>query len=291
MTNLVLGTAQFGSPYGVTNLQGRIENSEIINILGICSDLNIDVLDTSPNYGDAQIRLGECSNLISTRRPGFISKFSLPNSGSIDQGIFAQSLSELRTPMLEGLLFHNPLDLFDVRAKNAIEVMKEARELGIISRIGVSVYNINELSRAVSIFPDLDVIQIPANIFDLALLNSDLVADLFSSGVQVHVRSMFLQGVLLSQPGELPEYFEPLFPSLECLRDFEQQQGVNRMQLALGAIKQHPFVHSAIVGATSKNELIEIAKNWSEIPENLILPEIFPPLEILDPRNWPKGAK
>lgn len=286
MATLILGTAQFGNAYGITNTAGRLEESTISAILETARDNSIDVLDSSINYVDAQMRLGQ--QKIQGYKPEYISKFSLPLEGNIDLSLVEDISTELNISELHGLLFHNPNDLLDQRATAAVEVLKSAKEHGIVKFIGVSIYNLFELENALKIFPDLDIVQLPANLLDLDLLDSPLLTELHRNGVQVHVRSAYLQGLVLVPSNKLPEFFVPLVPAFEYLENVCQTSGLSRIELALGAIKNHRNVSAVVIGATSPEELTSTVVAWNRATTLPHIPNFEIPKDLLDPRKWPK---
>ena len=60
---IIIGTAQFGSNYGVTNKTGQLSFSEIKKIIYEASKQNINFFDTSPTYGNAENKLGKSLKL------------------------------------------------------------------------------------------------------------------------------------------------------------------------------------------------------------------------------------
>lgn len=287
MTNLILGTAQFGSGYGITNKLGRISDNSISEILAVAQEAGIDLFDTAPDYGDAQARLGSLRGTESS--PRYVSKFSLADSGEFFVGgetLYASSLADLRVDTLYGLLFHRVADLRDSRATVAWNVLTKARETGVISRIGASIYDPNDLEIVVERFPDLDLIQFPGNLLDRRLLEHPEVHRLHAAGVEVHVRSAYLQGILLAEPERLPQHFAPLQTVLEKIRHDAKERNTTAMGLALGYLKHHPVVDAVLVGATTPDELRSTVDAWTatNAESAISVPDL--PQEILDPRLW-----
>lgn len=288
MSELALGTVQFGLNYGITNLNGEVSDQELASILNFAATQQINLFDTAADYGDAQNRLGNFSS--PSLKPRYISKFSLPNNSNLPtvENVYGNSIQELGVNHLEGLLFHKITDLQDRRTPEVLKIMKDAREEGKIENIGVSIYSLQELEIALGVFPDLDIVQLPSNILDLKLLNSALVQQLVGQGVQIHVRSVFLQGLLLSDPEQIPTQFSPLKPALAQLQKLSRELGQSIIELILGNMKFHPHVSAVVIGSTSVSELAEITEAWEKsinLPE-IALPEVSE--EILDPRKWPK---
>lgn len=288
MSELALGTVQFGLNYGITNTQGEISDSVMIQMLDLASSREIKIFDTAADYGNSQSRLGEYSYKDPQRV--YVTKFSLPQDGSAStaHSIYRSSMQDLKVSQLHGVLFHKLENLLDPRCEETVSILREGRASQEIKRIGVSIYNSQDLELALNVFPDLDIIQLPANILDLNLLESEQLRSLKSKGVEIHVRSVFLQGLLLSDPDELPSFFENLKPALLTLRQHSIETGNSVLELVLGNMRAHPLIDVILVGATSVNELEEISSAWisSSSIERFELPVV--PHELLDPRNWPQ---
>jgi aryl-alcohol dehydrogenase-like predicted oxidoreductase len=289
MTELILGTAQFGAGYGITNTVGRIADDDMAAILAEARTAGIDLFDTAPDYGDAQRRLGELADANTPRR--FVSKFGLPEGGAPTlrgDTLFASSLSDLRVSSLYGLLFHRVADLRDDRASAAWDSLRSARESGTVARIGASIYDADDLAIAVERFPDLNLIQIPANIVDRRLLDHPTLRSLHDRGVEVHVRSAYLQGLLLTSPDGLPPHFNRLRPIVAQLRAVAAERGSSVMAAALGFLRDHPVVDAVLVGALNAGELSATVAAWREVAADATSIELpSAPADLLDPRDWP----
>ena len=288
MSVLVLGTVQFGLDYGITNNAGQISDSSVKEMLSFAEQNHINLFDTAADYGNSQYRLGKLAPAGSNT--GYVTKFSLPSDGSspTPENIFRDSMDLLNVVKLHGVLFHKLSDLSDSRFEDAKSILQAGRDSGIISRIGVSIYNREDLLLALEIFPDLDLLQIPANVLNVSLLETDEVRMLKSRGVEIHVRSVFLQGLLLTSPSQLSDFFEPLKPALIELQSVAEETGKSVLELVLAKIRHHTSVDAVLVGATTVGELAEITSAWESAREfkDFELPAV--PQDILDPRIWPK---
>lgn len=288
MSELVLGTVQFGLDYGITNTAGEISDSQMMAMLNLAAYRGVTLFDTAADYGNSQQRLGSIPVTAVVRE--YVTKFSLPQDGSepTPNNIYLSSLEQLKADKLHGVLFHKLENLTDPRCPSTLDILRGGRDSGLIERIGVSIYNLTDLALACEVFPDLDMIQLPANVLDFELLESSLIQDLKERGVEVHVRSVFLQGLLLSNPETLPEYFELLKPALFELRKLSESTGKSVLELVLGKMRNHPAIDAVLVGATSVIELDEVTASWnaSKEVEDFELPAV--PRELLDPRRWPQ---
>lgn len=285
MTRLVLGTAQFGGAYGITNTVGRLDDADVAALVGRGRAGGIDTFDTAADYGDSQERLGA----LAPAGNRYITKFSFPAEGSVDADVlFGRSTATLRVSALAGVMFHKLSDLRDPRVGAALEALRTARDQGLVERAGVSIYDADDLDLALEVFPDLDLIQLPANLIDTRLLDSPLVRELRARGVEVHARSAFLQGLLLSPAEALPSHFAPIAAVLRRLDELAEGTGASRLALTLGFLRDSGTVDGVVVGATTVDELEGILAGWASDRVRGLddLPEV--PLELLDPRSWPR---
>ena len=288
MSQLILGTVQFGLDYGITNSSGEIPDQVVQQMLVFAEEHDIRIFDTAADYGNSQYRLGQLAPIGNSNR--YVTKFSLPTDGSspTQENVYSDSMKLLQVEKLHGVLFHKLEDLRDSRLEKTLEILRAGRDAGILSKIGVSIYNRADLELALEVFPDLNLLQLPANVLDMNLLESDEVHKLKSRGVEIHVRSVFLQGLLLTSPSQLSDFFEPLKPALIKLQNVAAKTGKSVLELVLAKIRHHRYVDAVLVGATTLGELTEITSAWESASEyeDFELPAV--PREILDPRVWPK---
>jgi aryl-alcohol dehydrogenase-like predicted oxidoreductase len=225
---------------------------------------------------------------------GIISK--LPAIGGHDVGIFdirdlqgsvIRSLELLRREKLSALLVHACADLFKPGGLRLVKFLQELRGSGVASRIGVSVYQADEIDRVLEILSP-DIIQIPVNLFDQRLIRSGHVAKLREAGVETHGRSAFLQGVLLAESGDLPEHFACFSGAFAAYSEFIEDNKLSRLAASLGFMLKQSGVDKIVVGVTSLRELDEIL---DVLRSQTVLPAMDAlacgDLDLIDPRRWP----
>lgn len=284
MTRLILGTAQFGDAYGVTNRRGRIDDEGVAAVLEVARAAGIDTFDTAADYGDSQQRLG------ALRREGdrFITKFALPDDGALpdQEQIYRRSMRMLGVDRLEGVMFHRVADLRDERCAAVVELLRDARMSGEVGRIGVSIYDVDDLRVAQASFPDLDLLQYPGSILDGRLLEEPELRELQDSGVELHVRSAFLQGLLLTPPSAMPPGLEELAPRVDELGRIAVASQETVLGIALRYLRDHPRVDGVVVGALAPAELAAITLEWggAGISAAPMGSGLAP--RLLDPRLW-----
>jgi aryl-alcohol dehydrogenase-like predicted oxidoreductase len=279
---LILGTAQLGDAYGVTNAAGRLDDAGARLLLARATERGISTFDTAAAYGDAEVRLGR----FAAPSARFITKTAL--DGPPDRAhLYGDSLGRLETPRLAAVLLHRTADLGSEHLDAALGLLRAGRDAGELERFGVSVYDIDDLRLAAERITDLGIVQLPGSAVDRRLLDDPLVRELHDRGVQIHVRSVFLQGLLLQTPQGLPPGFEGLGDALaEVGRRHDGEPG-GRTAALLRAVRDSPQVDAVVVGATSATELDAICDAWqSPARDDEPLPAV--PAGLLDPRTWPR---
>lgn len=293
---LALGTVQFGLPYGVTNERGRVPASEAESIVGAALAAGIDLFDTAGAYGDSEDVLGRA--LGSRPEVRIVSKLAPVAAEHIGDAAVAscraaleRSLARLRRPSLYGLLLHRPDDMRKPGAERLAALLEEMKHAGVVARIGISAYDLTQIDAARGRFP-LDVLQVPINLLDQRLLRNGTLARLKDANIEIHARSVFLQGALLADSARLPTHFAPHANRLQAVGEAARQAGLSRLALCLRFVLAQPLVDRVVVGVTSLAELrqvIEAAAETPELPDDLAALAADDP-GLLDPSRWPPAS-
>jgi aryl-alcohol dehydrogenase-like predicted oxidoreductase len=162
----------------------------------------------------------------------------------------------------------------------------------LVNRVGVSIYDVAQLESMEIIF-DAGIVQFPYNVFDSRVVTSDVFARLKSAGVEMHARSAFLQGLLLMERSQLPEYFAPVRNELSQLHAEWAAAGVSRLSGCLGFVLRNPDVDALMVGVNSLAEFEGIREAIAEAAHGdfRIAGRFEPDVEFVDPSRWPSFAR
>jgi aryl-alcohol dehydrogenase-like predicted oxidoreductase len=289
---LGLGTAQLGLPYGVSNRGGQPSEAEAAAILERALRGGVGTIDTAPAYGEAEALLGRllptgAEVRVFTKTPPLAGREVSAAECDAVRRAAERSLELLRRERLDGLLLHHGAELARPGGELLARRLAELREEGLARRLGVSVYTREELDAARARL-DLDLVQLPLNAFDQRLLRDGTLAELRAGGVEVHVRSAFLQGLLLIEPGELPPDLAAV--AVAPLRRFEElrrNRGLSRIEAALGPLRDLPEVDVVLVGTNSAGELEECLAAMRGGPGPGLDRELaVEDPELIDPRRW-----
>ena len=255
---LALGTAQFGLEYGIANQQGRVSRDDVESIVRHARAAGLDTLDTAIAYGDCEQQLGE----IGVSDWQIVSKLPAMSDDCRDvadwiTGSAQASLRRLRVDRLHGLLLHRPHQLVEPRGAQLYRALEQLRTDGLVAKIGVSIYESSELDALCGPF-HFDLIQAPFNLFDRRLIESGWMSRLAARGTELHVRSVFLQGLLLMPRDNRPPGFDRWAPLWKRYEDWLGQAGVTPLQACLRHASSFPEIAKVIVGVDSLRHLTEI---------------------------------
>lgn len=255
MSKLALGTVQFGLDYGVANQSGQVVDVEAANILDLARNKNITTLDTAIAYGESEKRLGQLGiegfNVV-TKLPPLPADLTDVKAWVDEQ--LQSSLKRLGAGRVKGLLLHRSEDLLGSSGNNLIEALLEIKKQGLVQQLGVSVYEPDELERSMQAM-DIDLIQAPLNIIDRRLETSGWLSRLHHEGVEVHIRSAFLQGLLLMKRADIPPKFERWSMLWDQWHSKLEETGCAAYAAALSYPLSLPEVDRIVVGVDSVVQL------------------------------------
>lgn len=281
-----MGTVQFGLEYGVANKTGRVQFEEAKSILQQAAAEGIDTLDTAIAYGDSESTLGQ----VGVRGWKVITKLPALPGGCADVAGWVEtqiegSLNRLGISQMHGVLLHCPGQLLGENGQPLVEALQRIKVQGFTRKIGVSIYEPEELDRLIGEM-QFDLVQAPLNILDRRLVESGWVRRLKERGVEVHVRSAFLQGLLLMAADQQPEKFARWHNIWSEWRRWLGETGLTPLQACLGYAMGVEEVDKVVVGVDSVKQLKEIlAATHSSLPS---LPNWQQPIDtgLINPGRW-----
>ena len=284
---IALGTVQFGLDYGIANSLGRVAEGEVTNILNTAKSHRIRTLDTAVSYGDSESILGNYGvsdwDLI-TKIP------TIPKSVQDVKGWIIDnvecSLKRLNLAKIYGIMLHDPDQILGYQGQAIFEVLSFLKNNNICEKIGLSIYDIGKVEQYVSAY-DIDLVQAPLNIFDRRLIDPAVLHMLKSRGIEIHVRSIFLQGLLLLKKGSVTDGFlhskklfdewyswlnqEDVDPVEACLKFVLQIKEIDRIVIGVQDVRQL----QNIISIADKKGFLQFPQWQSEIHSELINPGLW----------------
>jgi aryl-alcohol dehydrogenase-like predicted oxidoreductase len=285
---LALGTVQFGQPYGIANNTGQVNLGEATAILAFARSAGIDAVDTAIVYGESEERLGE----IGVTSFKVVSKLPAIPESCQDVAAWVNnsvevSLGRLRLNKLHGLLLHRPEQLLGVQGAELYRALDGLRMRGVVEKIGISIYGPDELDTLWHRFR-FDIVQAPFSIVDQRMAESGWFDRLRRDGAEVHVRSIFLQGLLLMSEADRP----PIFDRWSCIwqrwHAWLEHEKLTPLQACLGFALSQPEIDRVVVGVDSLRQL-------QAILASINVPGMKPPralmsedTDLINPSRWSK---
>jgi aryl-alcohol dehydrogenase-like predicted oxidoreductase len=283
---LALGTVQFGQKYGIANVSGQVGAATAAAILARARTAHVDTLDTAIAYGNSEACLGEAG--VSEWR--VVTKLPPLPAGVANASVWAEeqahsSLRRLRIEQLEALLLHSPADLLGESAHGLIGALESLKAKGLIRAAGISIYNPTQLELIWKVWQP-DLVQVPCNVLDRRLIRSGWLERLCRQGVRIHVRSLFLQGLLLMSAPQRPVWFGRWSELLDRWLNWCNANEVLPIEAALAFAQSVPGVERLIVGVDS-------AEQWEEVLAASVASTTLPPEDfasedpdLIEPSRW-----
>lgn len=264
---LTLGTAQFGFNYGAFNKNGQIPYKDIVKILDYAEKLGIDSLDTASGYGESELVLGKY--IAEGGYPFKIFTKMDKNFGVIDA--INSSLSHLRLKNIYGLLFHD----YKLYRENPalLQDLIDQKATGRIRKIGFSLYYPDDLQSLLDSKATFDVVQVQYSVFDQRFAN--LFPILKQRGIEIHTRSVFLQGLYFSDPTLLGSHFNPVKGRISRLQSLSQEAGIPLGATCLNFALENSYIDKVIVGVDNLSNIqdnisyLEYGRDVQAIVSNL----------------------
>lgn len=285
ISKICIGTAQFGLNYGVSNSVGIVPFSECEKIIAMARSNGARRLDTAFTYGKSEETLGE----IGVTDFEIISK--LPeikeNTSDVRSFVFEsveKSLEKLKVKKLYGLLLHRPNDLIKPHGDKLYDCLLQLKASSLVDKIGISVYEPEELIRYENY--NIDLIQFPMNPFDIRFYESKAIENLSSQGVEIHVRSIFLQGLLLMSKEDRKPYFNKWEKNWNNWHSYLIEKKISALEACLGFISKFHQISNWVVGVNSLSQFDEILNVTNSLRniEYSTFPETD--VELLNPVHW-----
>ncbi|EHM10249.1 putative oxidoreductase, aryl-alcohol dehydrogenase like protein [Thermanaerovibrio velox DSM 12556] len=286
VTRLALGGAQLGLAYGICGAR-EPSYDRALGVLETALCAGIDMVDTAYLYGTSHRFIGEALARLGTSMK-VVTKLPALSPREMEKALRA-SVEDLKTSGVYGLMLHHGEALLGPQGGSMAAFLAAQRDSGVALKVGFSCYSPEEALDASRIMSP-QVIQFPLNPLDQRFLISGGIKRLKDIGTEIHVRSCFLQGLLLMDPQEGSEKVKGAAPFLTRLAERALELNMSPMELALGFCLSIPEVDRVIVGVDSPKQLLEVVsaarsacgRVCAEDLKDLICFEDH----VIDPRKW-----
>jgi aryl-alcohol dehydrogenase-like predicted oxidoreductase len=287
MGKLALGTVQFGLNYGISNQTGKVKVQEVKKILQLAKNSNIDTIDTAIVYGDSEKVIGD----LGFKNFQIITKLPALHEDCEDIYSWVEknvklSLKRLKTPTLYGLLVHRTEDLLGNYGMKLIDALKIIKKNGLVKKIGISIYDPSECEKVMKL-TRMDIVQAPLNIIDRRFESNGWLSRLHAEEVEIHTRSVFLQGLLLMPRNRIPNIFNEWSEVWDQWALKLKNNNLSALEACLSYPLSLPEIDKIIVGVENVNQLRDIIdKSKSKKIKNDFSFMISNNQMLINPSNW-----
>lgn len=246
VSRIILGTAQLGTPYGLSNALGQPNDSQAYQIISKALELGIDCFDTAPIYGDSEKLLGNIFKQFK-QDVKVISKVFLLDlkSNDVDKNsdfvlkTLEQTLKDLQIEQLWGGIFHcyQNLEKWHYGIKQGL---KKAKRKGLVKYIGISnyVYDrkvgvIDKNLHSMMHWGDIDIVQDACNAWDRRFMYGNMINHMQEvRDILCLIRSIYLQGLLLLSPDETDKKIPEAYYASKIWNEIAEELNITIKQLA-----------------------------------------------------------
>jgi len=249
---IALGTAQFGMEYGIANTTGKVAEQDVAAILDFAADSGVECLDTAYAYQESEKVIGRSLKQLG-QNFSIVSKLSGTEDMTASQAerIFEESLERLQVDSLYGYLAHRSQDLLSNQDiwKSLLKLKTDGR----VNSVGVSVYCPEEIDALEEAGINVDLVQLPFSLFDRRF--ESRLPSLKEKGVEIHARSVFLQGLVFLEPQKVPDNLSQARPVVSRLRQTADNTGLSIGEVCLNFVLLNNIIDRVVIGVDSLEQL------------------------------------
>lgn len=295
---LCLGTVQFGMDYGISG-QKQPSVEQAVEMLDYAVQNGIDTLDTANAYGTAEDVVGaflrkktvprERLWIVSKLRPNLLDGVKEEQYYIVMKENLLNTLDRLGVDYLDTYLLHSARYVYD---DVIIDTLNRFKREGYARRVGVSVYEVDEARKCIE-RDNVDFMQLPYSVFDQRMKNGGLfdLAKNQHNTIQIHSRSAFIQGLILMEENQVPEFLAKARPIVRKISTLCNRYGISRISLAMDYVKQEESITHLVFGVDNINQLQEdihifqqdldkdiimsISEEFRDIEADIVMPSLW----------------
>tara|TARA_A100001011_G_C14118099_1_gene759992 strand:- start:145 stop:1008 length:864 start_codon:yes stop_codon:yes gene_type:complete len=281
---IIIGSANVNKRYGLIN--NKININEFKKLLNFAVIKGIKTVDTSPQYSNSEKVIGSVKKnfKIITKITGIPSKIKNIEIEKWITNQFLQSSKNLRLNKVYGLLLQNAEILLSKNSKFVFRALLNLKKKNKLQKIGISVYNFKTLEKIINKY-HIDFVQVPYNIFDRRIENVRLIKKIKKKGIEIHVRSIFLQGLLTKRNIRIPKKLLSLKKGLESWKKWLELNKLTTINACLNFVLRNKNIDKIVIGFNDLESFKQVI-NYKKSTINFRKLNIKIDSKHLDPRKW-----
>lgn len=294
LSQLMLGTVQFGTQYGIANKTGQPPYKKVLQMLAVAAAHGVNCLDTAAGYGASENIIGRALRelrlagqiTVVTKTPHLDDNLKPAEAERlIHRGVEA-SLKNLRLDFLPICLIH--------KESNAVfaESLLRLKAKGLVRHVGISVSTPSGALNAIR-SGYFEALQIPTSILDRRYLKSGVFQEAQRMKIALFVRSIYLQGLLFLPEPEVPPELAAVINARRSLEQLAARARLNLAELAIRFVLGLKGVTCLVIGLETLSQLRNnlrifaqgplnarlqraILNRDPQLPENVVFPFLWP---------------
>ncbi len=293
----MIGTVQFGMPYGIANRTGQPSYRDVCDILSTAYAGGVNCLDTAAMYGTSEEVLGKAlaelglggKMVIVSKTAALPAEVEPAEASTLIEQSVIKSLKNLRLETLPICLIHHEEDF------QYFDALLKLKERGLVSYAGSSVMTPG-VAKGIVNSGLVDAVQVPTSMLDRRYVDAGIFHDARRRGLGLFVRSIYLQGLILLADGDIAPGLAAVLPVLQRLRSLAADAGMTLAELAARYILALEGVCCGVVGVETVEQMRQNVAIFNKGPlDSSLMKAIIAavpdlPDSILMPNKWPKPA-
>ena len=157
--------------------------------------------------------------------------------------------------------------------------------MGLVSKWGGSFYSPQTAQKICDLYP-IELIQCPVSPLDTRFITSGILPSLNKRGIEVHARSLFLQGLLLHEPQGYSSNMQPLKQFIDNWRAWLKDNNLSPLEACISFCNYQNNVDKFIIGVESSAQLKQIISCLFLLRGQINIPNFGVDEHLLNPSNW-----
>lgn len=275
---IIIGTANFNQKYGI--LKNRLNNQNINKVLNFSKKKKIKFIEFSKDYNSLKLKSKNFQkNFKSYKKIDLQDKYF--STGNTNDKILDYLFENKKYNSCYGVTIRKPNLLLKTKGKKIFHLLNYLKKNKKISKIGITIYDTKNLNNIIKKF-NIDFIQLPYNFLNYEVFNKTKKL-IQRKKIEIHLRSIFLQGLLLKKNYELPIELKKLSKYWLYIDNYLESIGTNRYAACLN-FAINSGADKLIIGIDNVDQLKQIFK--VKILKKKIKKFKIKEKKLIDPIYW-----
>lgn len=279
-SKVILGVTQFGLNYGILNQHNLNKKKKLKQILNFSKKKGINSIYSSKYYGNA-------NKFLATENLNYFKLYIKFKSQDLLKKNFLEDFEKMKKKLKKNNLILM-LDRFENLKKRErlkiYNILLDLKKDKKINKFGYSIYSFKNLKKICHEFKP-NILQCPYNVIDRRLEEKKLLQFLKINKIEIHVRSIFLQGLLILHYSKHSRKFSKWKKFFKKFDDQIQHYKISNLDWCLNFIEKNKYINKILLGVDNIDQLREICsfKNNGKIkfPKMYVKDE-----KLINPSKW-----